>query len=85
MAERTKYVLRSRTTDLGPRSQKRLKPTTLRYIRQVLTMVRSVSLVITVILFATLRNGSVAWWNLLLFVWLGRVERSKVREAQLCP
>jgi len=36
--------------------------------------------VFTIVLFATLRNGSVAWWNLLLWVWLGRVERHKLRE-----
>ena len=64
------------------RSEKAPPPTALRFLRKVLTTVRHVSLVFTAVLFATLRNGSVAWWNLLLWVWLGRVERHKVREVE---
>ncbi|GMH75993.1 hypothetical protein TL16_g06935 [Triparma laevis f. inornata] len=67
------------------RSQRRRElrekyPTALRMFRKFMKGIRAALGVITIILFATLQNGCVAFWHLLLHIWLGRVEKSYLRE-----
>ncbi|GMH89674.1 hypothetical protein TrVE_jg9248 [Triparma verrucosa] len=67
------------------RSQRRRElrekyPTVLRLFRNFMKGIRAALGLLTIVLFATLQNGCVAFWHLLLYVWLGRVEKSYLRE-----